>query len=94
MSEFPRVLYKPGASEDAHGFQVDLHYVDDAEALEAAKAEGWALTPAEAYADPLDHDADGKKGGSKPRKTKAEKEAEELAKLETELAALETKDGE
>lgn len=54
--EYPQMLYKG----EAH------RIVDDAEAHEAAKAEGW-LTWAEQFrpADPLDHDGDGKKGGAK-----------------------------
>lgn len=62
FAEYPQMLYKG----EAH------RVVDDAEAHEAAKGEGW-LTWAEAFApeaqpvDPLDHDANGKKGGSRKR---------------------------
>lgn len=35
---------------------------------EAEVPAGWADHPAKVKADPLDHDGDGRKGGSKPRK--------------------------
>lgn len=82
MSEYPKVLYRDGAQEEAHGVMVDLHFVDDEEAELAALVDGWRLTAVaedveepslpEHDPSPLDHDGDGKKGGSRPRKASAE----------------------
>ena len=63
MSEYPRMVYRPGTMlRDWHGHNVDWQIVDDEDEERAALAEGWNLSP-----DALDHDGDGKKGGS-PRK--------------------------
>lgn len=44
-AEYPRILYKPGAAEDAWGVKVDTLTVNDDDELAAAMAEGWARTP-------------------------------------------------
>jgi len=52
--EYPKMLYK------GHDFAI----VDDADAEKLHRADGWH----DYGKDPLDHDGDGKKGGSKARK--------------------------
>lgn len=56
--EYPQMLYRDD----------DLRIVADAEEHGAAKGENW-LTWAEKFrpADPLDHDDDGRKGGSRKK---------------------------
>ena len=77
--ELPAMLYKPGGELEWDGEMFDTLVVEDDEALEAALGEGWsvgkpgaeaAADEPETEADPLDHDGDGKKGGSKPRAAK------------------------
>lgn len=55
--DYPKMLYREGAT----------WIVLDAAEHEACKAEGWR-TYAETYqSDPLDHDGDGRKGGSRKK---------------------------
>ena len=65
------MLYKPGTMLEWDGEFFDYVIVDDAEEAEIAVADGWSYEKPKA--DPLDHDGDGKKGGSR-RKPKAEAE--------------------
>lgn len=79
MSEYPRMLYRPGTGTRAWGIDCDTRIVRDADEQEAAAKEGWTLRPdgepsplkealkasiAAEDAHPLDHDKDGEKGGS------------------------------
>lgn len=67
MSEFPKMLYRPGAEARVwNEHDVDLLIVDDAESEVSAKREGWGESPIPPS--PLDHDKDGKLGGSLPRR--------------------------
>jgi len=78
--EFPKHLYKhPGPYGLAQKSYAVLG-VADAEEEKAGLAKGWSLTMEDAWAaGPLDHDKDGKKGGSK-----SPAPAEDLADLRAE----------
>lgn len=67
--QFPKMLYKDGEALDWNGSLVDTLIVSDAAEEEIALADGWRLGR-----DPLDHDGDGKKGGSR-KKAPAEGDA-------------------
>ena len=73
MSDFPRMLYRDGSAVEVWGKAVDTLIVDDGDEMERALANGWRLRPDKTH--PLDHDGDGKPGGSRPRRGKARKEA-------------------
>jgi hypothetical protein len=65
MSEYPRMLYRPGTKTRVWGISVDTLIVRDAEEQKAAVAEGWMLRPdSEPGISPMDHDRDGGMGGS------------------------------
>lgn len=64
MPEFPAMLYKPGSTFLWDGEMFDYVIVADEEELAIAQADGWSL----GKPDPLDHDGDGKRGGSLPRR--------------------------
>lgn len=69
MDRYPLALYRPGTALriwDTH--DCDFRVAHDAEAEAAAKREGWSESPIPA--DPLDHDLNGKRGGSLPRRRK------------------------
>lgn len=51
-NEYPRVLYRPGSQEEAHGVSVDLLNVGSDEERDAALADGWSLTPTDAAGEP------------------------------------------
>lgn len=55
-ASWPKMLYRNGGAEQA--------VFDTADDVPAG--EGWQ-TYAETYGDPLDHDGDGRKGGSRPK---------------------------
>lgn len=66
MQQYPRMLYRPGSQMvvwDTHHVDT-LIVLDEAEEATALKS-GWSIAP-----DPLDRDANGFRGGSKPRKRK------------------------
>lgn len=67
---FPKMLYRDGSSFLWDRRSTDAVVVNDAEEQEIALSDGWAL-PAD-YLAPrlpqLDHDGDGKPGGSLPRR--------------------------
>lgn len=70
---YPRMLYRPGTSLrvwDAH--DVDTMIVGDEDEHLAALERGWSESPVPR--DPLDHDGDGTKGGSLPRRGRPRKE--------------------
>lgn len=72
MSSYPRMLYRPGTSLrvwNAH--DVDTLIVHDEHEQKSALANGWHMNPA-GKRDPLDHDGDGRKGGSLPRRRRAQ----------------------
>jgi hypothetical protein len=72
MSEYPRMLYRPGTKTRVWGISVDTLIVRDVEEQKAAVAEGWMLRPdSEPGPDPLDHDRDGAKGGSEAQSGEA-----------------------
>ena len=48
MNEFPRMLYKAGGLVEIDRSRFDTLIVADVDELDAAQAEGWALTPGEA----------------------------------------------
>lgn len=63
-AQYPKMLYRDGKTLKAfNAFDVDTCIVNDADAEEAALADGWRLSP-----DPLDHDGDGRKGGARRKK--------------------------
>ena len=68
--QFPAMLYKPGSMFEWDGEMFDYVIVNDEEEAEIALSDGWSV----GKPDPLDHDGDGKKGGSRPRKPKADAE--------------------
>jgi len=68
--QFPAMLYKPGSMLEWDGEMFDYVIVNDEEEAEIALSDGWSV----GKPDPLDHDGDGKKGGSRPRKPKADAE--------------------
>jgi hypothetical protein len=47
MSEYPRMMYRPGTKSRIWGAMYDTRKVADAEEQEAALAEGWSLRPDE-----------------------------------------------
>ncbi len=71
MSDFPQMVYTLGGDEIVFGQAATVLIVHDAEELAAAKKDGFVdgHTFAEAVAHPLDHDADGRKGGRRKRET-------------------------
>lgn len=69
MSDYPRMLYRPGSMLRWHGHDVDHMVVDNEREEAEAISQGWNLSP-----DALDHDGDGRKGG-KPRKRGRKKKA-------------------
>lgn len=67
MSEYPKALYRDGTQMrvwDAH--DVDYRTVRDEDEEVEALSNGWRLTPHKTH--PLDHDGDGRLGGSRPRR--------------------------
>lgn len=66
-SEYPKAAYQDGGAELIWGNPVQTRILHDAEEEKEALAGGWRLHPNKP--DPLDHDHDGKKGGSLPRRT-------------------------
>lgn len=72
MSEYPLHLYRAGSQFNWDGRMTDAIEVADED--EELAAEGWVRAEAYLNADPLDHDGDGKKGGSRPRKAAAPSE--------------------
>lgn len=57
MEEFPRMLYRAPGTEAMHGGMFATLIVADAEAQDAAIAEGWALTTTEAKAAQVEREA-------------------------------------
>lgn len=74
MSDFPQMVYALGGDEIIFGHVATTRIVHDAEELAAAKKDGFVEGHifVEAVADPLDHDGDGRKGGSRRRRVIAE----------------------
>lgn len=68
-NDFPRMLYKADGSEAIHGGHFQTIIVEDEEALDAAKADGWHMTTPEALA------ADTEEAESNAPATRAELEA-------------------
>lgn len=61
MSNHPRMLYRSGNSLEWNGLSLDTRIVADENEEAQAVKEGWRISPF-----PLDHDGDGKPGGSLP----------------------------
>lgn len=57
-AEYPKALYRDGGSEPVWGLMLAVCTAQDGEEEKALLAAGWRVSP-----DPLDHDADGAKGG-------------------------------
>lgn len=69
MQRYPMMLYRPGSSLrvwNAHDVDTLLVHSEEEEAT--AKRQGWRNRPG--HNDPLDHDHDGRKGGSRPGRRK------------------------
>lgn len=69
-SEYPKALYQDGGVDLIWGEPIRTVVVHDADEEEIMRLDGWRAHP---IADPLDHDGDGKKGGSLPRRKIGEK---------------------
>jgi len=65
--QFPAMLYKLGSMFEWDGEMFDYVIVNDEEEAEIAISDGWSVGKP---SDPLDHDGDGKKVGSRARKPK------------------------
>ena len=67
-SPFPRMLYRPGTALRVwNTHDVDTLIVNDATEEALALVAGWTNLPGETpQRDPLDHDGDGRRGGSLP----------------------------
>lgn len=50
MNDFPRMIYKTGGPHEIHGGRFDYLIVHDTDELDAALADGWAMTTTEATA--------------------------------------------
>lgn len=61
-SEYPKAIYRDGGAELVWGQPIMTSAANSPEEEKAAIAGGWRLSP---VADPLDHDGDGRKGGSR-----------------------------
>lgn len=74
MSDFPQMVYALGGTEKVFGHDATTLVVHDAEELAAAKKDGFidGHAFAELTAHPLDHDGDGRKGGSRAKKAQAD----------------------
>lgn len=64
-SEYPKALYQDGGDDLIWGNALRTAIVHDADEEEIMRLDGWRVHP---IADPLDHDGDGKAGGSLPRR--------------------------
>jgi len=62
--ELPAMVYKPGSMFEWDGERFDYLVVTDEEGLADALAGGWSV----GKPDPLDHDGNGRKGGSRPKR--------------------------
>lgn len=72
--QFPQMLYRPGKALKWSGFALDYLTVNSDEELAAAHKDGWR-SPHELL-NPLDHDGDGKSGGSLPKRGRKPKAGE------------------
>ena len=64
MTEYPKMIYRDGAEIDVNGIKVDTLVVHgEDEELQALDA-GWRVSLVQ---HPLDHEGDGRPGGSRPR---------------------------
>lgn len=63
MSAYPKMLFRPGDALHFAGRDLETHTVADAAEHDAARKDGWR-TFDELGDSPLDHDGDGKPGGS------------------------------
>lgn len=68
--EYPKALYQDGGTDLIWGNPVRTAIVHDGEEEEIMRLDGWRVHP---IADPLDHDGDGKPGGSLPRRKVGDK---------------------
>lgn len=63
--EYPKAIYRDGGAALIWGLPVETSAVYSDEEEQAARNDGWRLSP---VADPLDHDGDGHPGGSLPKR--------------------------
>lgn len=71
-ADYPRMLFRPGTTLrvwDAH--DVDTLIVKDEDEHLAALDDGWNETPEPRHS--LDHDGDGRKGGSLPQRRRGKR---------------------
>jgi len=66
--EYPKAIYRDGGAALVWGEPIETSAVDTREELMGALADGWRLHPLIRDVHPLDHDGDGEKGGSLPRR--------------------------
>lgn len=66
--EYPKAMYRSGGDQLIWGRPVQTIAVHSAEEQGEFVADGWRLHPAEPS--PLDHDGDGRSGGSLPRRNR------------------------
>ena len=70
-AEYPKCMYADGGDALIWGKPVRTAIVTDKDEEEALRLKGWRLHPIK---NPLDHDGDGKSGGSLPRRGRPKKE--------------------
>jgi hypothetical protein len=73
MSDYPQMLVKPGKAIKWAAFDLDTLVVHDEAEEKAARSDEW-VSPHE-LVEPLDHDGDGKPGGSLPKARRGRKQA-------------------
>lgn len=71
--EYPKCMYRDGGDEMVWGKPVRTIIVHDRDEEEACRLDGWRLHP---IPNPLDHDLDGKSGGSMPKRGRSSKPRE------------------
>lgn len=64
-TEYPKMLYRDGVELDVNGIKVDTRIAHSADEQAEALDNGWRVSLIQ---HPLDHDGDGKPGGSRPRR--------------------------
>lgn len=63
-AEYPKALFQDGGDDLIWGVPVRTAIAQSDDEEKALRLRGWRLHP---IAHPLDHDGDGRKGGSRPR---------------------------
>jgi hypothetical protein len=65
-AEYPKAIYRDGGADLVWGEPIETGVVRSEEEERDCLRKGWRLHPLKPG--PLDHDGDGRKGGSRPRK--------------------------